>query len=97
MLNAPPDGDFLCHGDFHPDNVMMTSGDPVLIDWPGAKKEIPAADSAQTLIVLMTATLPAHIPLHKRLLMNAGPALFTYTYRQHYHRITQVLEDYVRA
>ncbi|HIM90086.1 MAG TPA: hypothetical protein EYM52_05070 [Dehalococcoidia bacterium] len=32
MLNALPDGDFLCHGDFHPDNVMMTSGDPVLID-----------------------------------------------------------------
>ncbi len=38
MLNALPDGDFLCHGDFHPDNVMMTSGDPVLIDWPGAKR-----------------------------------------------------------
>ena len=88
MLNALPDGDFLCHGDFHPDNVMMTPGDPVLIDWPGAKKEIPAADSARTLVVLMTATLPAHIPMHKRLMMNAGRALFTYTYRQRYHRIT---------
>ena len=72
---------------------MMTSGDPVLIDWPGAKKGIPAADFARTLVVLMTATLPAHIPMHKRLMMNAGRALFTYAYR----RITQVHGDYVRA
>ena len=97
MLNAVTDGDFLCHGDFHPDNVMMTSGDPVLIDWRGSKKGIPAADFARTLVVLMTATLPAHIPMHKRLMMNAGRALFTYTYRRRYHRITQVHEDYVRA
>jgi len=45
----------------------------------------------------MTATLPAHIPMHKRLMMNAGRALFTYTYRRRYHRTTQVHEDYVRG
>jgi aminoglycoside phosphotransferase (APT) family kinase protein len=38
MLNALPDGEFVCHGDFHPDNVMITPDDPVLIDWPTTKK-----------------------------------------------------------
>ncbi len=38
QYNALPDGDIFCHGNFHPDNVILTFGHPVLIDWPGAKR-----------------------------------------------------------
>ena len=97
VLNALPDGDFVCHGDFHPDNVMITSDGPAIIDWPAAQKGVAAADFARALVVLMTATLPAHIPRFQRLMMDAGRALFTHTYRKHYRRITRMNPDYVRA
>jgi Ser/Thr protein kinase RdoA (MazF antagonist) len=31
-LNQLPDGDALCHGDYHPDNVLMTRNGPIIID-----------------------------------------------------------------
>ena len=96
-LDSLPDGDTVCHGDFHPDNVMMTSDDPALIDWPGAKKGAPEADFARTLVLLITATLPAHVPRFQKLMMNTGRALFTRTYRQHYYRVTGVSELDVHA
>ena len=97
ILDSLPDGESVCHGDFHPDNVMMTSKSPVLIDWPGAKKGAPEADFARTLVLLITGTLPAHLPKFQKMMMNAGRALFTRTYRRHYQRTSGVSEQDVRA
>jgi aminoglycoside phosphotransferase (APT) family kinase protein len=41
---APADG--LCHGDLHPDNVIMTAAGPRLIDWGGATRAPPGLDLA---------------------------------------------------
>jgi aminoglycoside phosphotransferase (APT) family kinase protein len=43
-----PDGDRLCHGDFHMDNVLLTSSGPVIIDWPDATRGNPLSDVART-------------------------------------------------
>ena len=32
-LERLPDGNTVCHGDFHPDNILMSSRGPVVIDW----------------------------------------------------------------
>ena len=42
-LDSLPDGDFICHGDFHPDNLIMTKTGPVIIDWEFGAKGVPAA------------------------------------------------------
>ena len=39
-----PDGDRLCHGDFHPLNILGDTTDPLIIDWPDARRGEPAAD-----------------------------------------------------
>lgn len=39
-----PDGDHLCHGDFHPRNVLGEALQPILIDWPNACCGDPASD-----------------------------------------------------
>jgi Ser/Thr protein kinase RdoA (MazF antagonist) len=39
-----PEGDRLCHGDFHPINVLGDASRPVVIDWPDASRGDPAAD-----------------------------------------------------
>lgn len=47
-LDALPDGDAICHGDFHPGNVHATSKGPVVIDWVDAARGPPLADVART-------------------------------------------------
>jgi aminoglycoside phosphotransferase (APT) family kinase protein len=52
LLSKLQDGEALLHGDFHPDNVMVTSQGMVIIDWPNAARGCPLADVARTTIML---------------------------------------------
>lgn len=51
-LNQMPDGDRLCHGDFHPYNVLMSPQGPVIIDWNNAAVGDPLSDVARTTLML---------------------------------------------
>jgi Ser/Thr protein kinase RdoA (MazF antagonist) len=51
-LQELPDGTAICHGDFHPDNVILTREGPVIIDWMTAGHGNPAADVARTVLML---------------------------------------------
>lgn len=51
-LSAMPDRDRLCHGDFHPHNIMGSAGNPVLIDWLDASRGDPAADVCRSYVLL---------------------------------------------
>ncbi len=37
-LTRLPEDDTLCHGDFHPGNILMTDKGPVIIDWVDAAR-----------------------------------------------------------
>ena len=54
-LAKMPDGAQLCHGDFHPDNILLTSQGPVIIDWVDATRGAPLADVARTSVLLLGA------------------------------------------
>jgi phosphotransferase family enzyme len=47
-----PEGDRLCHGDFHPINVLGDASHPMLIDWPDASRGDPAADVCRSYLLL---------------------------------------------
>jgi aminoglycoside phosphotransferase (APT) family kinase protein len=51
-LGALPDGDRLCHGDFHPWNVLGPVDAPVVIDWTSAAKGSPAADVCRSYVLV---------------------------------------------
>jgi thiamine kinase len=53
-LERMPEGDRprLCHGDFHPWNVLLTGGGAVVIDWLAATGGNPLADVARTAVIL---------------------------------------------
>jgi aminoglycoside phosphotransferase (APT) family kinase protein len=51
-LAGMPDGERLCHGDFHPDNIMGTLGHEVIIDWTDASCGEPAADVCRTYVLI---------------------------------------------
>lgn len=54
-----PDGEMLCHGDFHPDNIILGSHRAVIIDWNDATIGHPLADVARTSLILTTAAAPS--------------------------------------
>jgi uncharacterized protein (TIGR02172 family) len=52
LLESLPDGQTLCHGDYHPGNIIITRGGPVIIDWMTACSGRPWADVARTSLLL---------------------------------------------
>jgi Ser/Thr protein kinase RdoA (MazF antagonist) len=47
-----PDGDRLCHGDFHPMNILGEASQPVIIDWPDARRGDTAADVCRSHLLM---------------------------------------------
>ena len=52
-LARMPDGDRVCHGDFHPSNILGEPAAPVVIDWPDASRGDPAADLCRSYLLLL--------------------------------------------
>jgi Phosphotransferase enzyme family len=52
QLAGMPEGDRLCHGDFHPKNVLGASSQPIVIDWPDAPRDNPTADACRSYLLL---------------------------------------------
>jgi len=74
QLHQLPDGDRLCHGDFHPINIMIDEkGNGIVLDWFSAVSGHPLGDIAQTTLLLteypVPDTLAVNLPpvLRKRL------------------------------
>ena len=57
-LEHLPDGNVVCHLDFHPDNVIMSSRGPVVIDWSNPRRGDRIADVASCSLLLRLAPLP---------------------------------------
>lgn len=51
-LESLPAGTNLCHGDYHPGNVLITKNGPVVIDWMTASAGTPWTDAARTSLLL---------------------------------------------
>lgn len=51
-LHAIPQGDRLCHGDFHPSNAILTDEGIAAIDWSNGSRGDPAGDVARTELLL---------------------------------------------
>lgn len=55
-LTTLPDGKRLCHGDFHPNNVLLTERGPIIVDWINATQGDPLADVARTSLLITFGT-----------------------------------------
>jgi uncharacterized protein (TIGR02172 family) len=93
-LASLPEGNRVCHGDFHPANVLMNGSDATIIDWIDASCGNPLADVARTSIILLGATASSQVanPLLK-LFVQAFHSIYLREYfrlrpqgRDEYHR-----------
>jgi tRNA A-37 threonylcarbamoyl transferase component Bud32 len=86
-LSRLPDGDAVCHGDYHPDNIVLSARGPIVIDWMTAVHGNPVADVARTALLLRSAVLPAGMPAAKRLMTTLFRRAFLAAYLRAYRRL----------
>jgi thiamine kinase-like enzyme len=80
-----PAGNQLCHGDFHPGNIIVTHRGPVIIDWMTASKGVACGDVARVSIILEAAKAPEGTPM--RWLLDWVRKLFLATYIKTYFQL----------
>lgn len=62
ILNRLPRKNQICHGDPNPNNIMISDGEPVFIDWNNATIGNPESDVAEYLLMIKFTILPAEAP-----------------------------------
>jgi aminoglycoside phosphotransferase (APT) family kinase protein len=83
-MSKLPGGDALCHGDFHPQNVLWTARGPVIIDWETASRGPPLGDVACTCRLIRKASLPPRSPFCTRAILLVARGIIERTYVQRY-------------
>ena len=86
-LRAQPEGTAVCHGDFHPDNVLINGDVATIIDWTTACLGNPAADFALTSLILQLGAPPPNSSLWTRIAIPVGRALFYRSYASRYRQL----------
>jgi uncharacterized protein (TIGR02172 family) len=80
-------GDVVCHGDFHPENILMTARGPVIIDWGVATHGNPIADVARTAALFEWGELPVRLPWHLRVIIKFSRDILRRVYLRHYFKL----------
>ncbi len=75
-MKALPEGEHLCHLDYHPENIVVSLDGPLVIDWADAGKGNYLADVAMTSVLLEIGTLPIGMSRDQGRLDNTMDRLF---------------------
>ncbi|MBR2566930.1 MAG: aminoglycoside phosphotransferase family protein [Paenibacillus sp.] len=62
ILDQLPENNTICHYDFHPGNIILSSKGPIIIDWLNALVGHEAADVARSSMMLQSHALPPNAP-----------------------------------
>lgn len=98
-LSKLPTGNSLCHGDFHPDNILLDERGPVIIDWADASQGNRLADLARTLLILQYGGLPSEMKPFKRktvlYIRNLLAGKYIKSYRRSFHFSDESLKEWI--
>lgn len=83
LLDSIPVGRSVCHGDYHPDNVILTGTGPVVIDWMTASSGSRWGDVARTHLILSIGAKAAGKQVHPLIRMLIR--LYDRMYLNRYH------------
>jgi aminoglycoside phosphotransferase (APT) family kinase protein len=87
ILARLPKGNAVCHGDFHPDNILITGNGPVIIDWMTGTRGNPLGDVSRTVLLIQAGGLPPRIPFLVGVSMNALRRVIVSAYLKHYRQL----------
>jgi tRNA A-37 threonylcarbamoyl transferase component Bud32 len=82
-----PEGEHLCHLDYHPENIVVSLDGPLVIDWADAGKGNYLADVAMTSVLLEIGTLPIGMSLDRSSLLDNTMDRFFANYIMEYMKM----------
>lgn len=97
VLAQLPEGGSVCHGDFHPDNIILNSQGPVIIDWMTGTRGHPLGDVARTSLLFQTGGLPPRIPFHLRVMINVSRSVMYSVYFDTYMHLHPATHQQIDA
>lgn len=95
-ISTLPDGDILCHFDFHPDNIMLSAGKNIIIDWMTACKGDRFSDVARTSIILKYSEIP-RVPHFINLVFAKAMKRIYHGYLKEFIKTTGVQTEKIKA
>lgn len=96
-LDRMPVANIVCHGDFHPENIILTERGPMIIDWSTGTSGHPLGDVCRTTLLIESAEIPADTPFPIRHLINLSRRLLLRAYLKRYLELRGASEDEVQA
>jgi tRNA A-37 threonylcarbamoyl transferase component Bud32 len=85
MDSLPVSNLVLCHGDYHPDNLIISERGPVIIDWASARLGCAAADCARTSLLIAVGST-SHLNWPSSVITTVR-GTFGRIYRRHYSKL----------
>ncbi|WP_028547744.1 aminoglycoside phosphotransferase family protein [Paenibacillus sp. UNC451MF] len=79
LLDTLPDSSEVCHGDYHPDNILLSPSGPYVIDWINAKRGNRTADFVLSALMLKIGEVPDFIPHYENLNISRSILFKAYT------------------
>jgi thiamine kinase-like enzyme len=89
-INQLPDGINLCHGDFHPENILVFNGNFYIIDWMTGMQGPIAADVARTEMILKNAEIPDDLSFFRKYLISIAQGIVAKLYVKKYCKISGI-------
>lgn len=89
-IDTLPNDNVLCHGDFHPDNILISKEKSYVIDWMTANKGSPLSDLARTSLLFKYGALPDNIGKFSQKIINFGRNKFLKAYLEEYVKLSNI-------
>jgi uncharacterized protein (TIGR02172 family) len=93
ILDQLPEGDSLCHGDFHPGNIIKTKEEYVVLDWMTAVSGCPSIDVARTMLLIKDAALPGNIPAVVKKIIGIMRGRMMKSYLRSYKKLSGMTQE----
>jgi aminoglycoside phosphotransferase (APT) family kinase protein len=90
VLDGLPDGDRLCHGDYHVSNVLAGRSGRVVIDWTNVTRGHPTGDHARSVLLTSMGEAPPGTPKIITMLRRSLQGVFNGAYQRAYRRGIEV-------
>jgi uncharacterized protein (TIGR02172 family) len=82
-----PEERCVCHGDFHPGNILVTARGPMIIDWSGGTRGCGLVDVAWTSVLFESAPTPPRTSLRIRMLLKLARRVLHAIYLNRYFEL----------
>jgi len=94
-LNSLPDGNSICHYDFHPDNIIISPNGPIIIDWLNLLVGNQEADVTRTAMMIQSHSLPPNAP--SWLLNRELRDIFNKEYLSEYIKLNDMNDEFLEC